>query len=200
MYRPLLSPRPLVSVLIGSGTIPVLLLAGSLALNVSLGWQVQRLKSMTTVRSAPPPVVTGKVIPELGVKDLDGHKVTLNWASDPRPTVLYIFTPQCHWCQRNLANLKALVSLRGTAYHFVALSITEDGVKTYVAEAGLRVPVYQTADVKPIRDVGLVGTPYMVLVSSTGTVVKAWRGAFIGRIQKDVEGVFNVQLPGLTAE
>jgi len=183
------------------------LLGVSLTGNVLLGYGVFRLSmrldsGAAQARSQEPqgPAV-GTRLPALDVQTVEGARVSLAFDSDPRPTVIYVFTPECSWCARNLENVKALMATGQQSYRFVGLSLNPDvpGVTRYVKDAGLEFPVY----LNPSRDVrlayGLGGTPSTLVVSTEGVLLKSWLGAYTAESQREVQDYFHVRLPGLVA-
>lgn len=172
------------------------LLAVSLGVNVWL-WHSVRA---TRLRSGNTPASIGRRVPPLTAKALAGHDVTLDFSSRPRPTVLYVFSPSCGWCNRNANNLRALVEQRGNDYEFVGVSLNDKGtedVQRYVAETGISFPVYARPSADTVRSYALSGTPQTIVVSRDGTVLKNWPGAYIQPIQKEVEDYFGLRLPGV---
>jgi hypothetical protein len=173
----------------------LVLLAASLCLNVDLGWQLRRQGESATI--APPP--TGITVPSISVQDLLGRRYTIPLQGAQQSTVLYFFRPGCGWCDRNFENIKTLASLRGVTYRFVALSITEVGVKEYIRSHPLNFDVYTAVSADFRQQFGIRGTPQTIVVSTGGQVVKNWEGAFSGNLRREVEAYFDVRLPGLTA-
>jgi hypothetical protein len=131
------------------------------------------------------------------VKEVDGAAAFVNWASDARPTFVYIFSPSCIWCQRNLQNIKALSGTQGSAYRFIGLSLSSNGLKKYVEENELKFPVYTSASDANGREIKLHATPQTLIVSPNGRVDEAWLGAYTGRMQGEIERKLGVHLPGL---
>lgn len=180
------------------GTLALLLvLAASLSLNVVLGLRLSQAVPMAQAGRIP----EGARIRELPVRDAAGVASTLSF-TDPRPTVLYIFSPVCKWCARNEANIAALVKRIGARYRFIAVSTTDNAFREYVAKANVEIPFFvvdgvplsQSADLAFLN--GLGTTPQMLLISG-GKVEKAWVGAFSETVQVQVERFFDVSLPGL---
>lgn len=42
------------------------------------------------------------------------------------------------------------------------------------------------------------GTPQTLVVSADGHVIKNWTGAYSGSLKTEIEGFFQIELPGLT--
>jgi hypothetical protein len=169
------------------------LLAASLATNV---W-IFRARDQRKSRSAPL-LVEGTALPPLrGTALADGADATIAFAAD-RPTAIYVFTPQCIWCARNLASIKALARERGAEYRFVGLSLHEEELQEYVARNPLGFPVYSQLSLEIRRAYRLGVTPALIVVSTEGRVLRTWRGAFSGRQASEIESYFRVRLPAIT--
>jgi hypothetical protein len=174
------------------------LLVGSMGLNLFLGWQVRSLRA----HSLPPvkPSVVGASVLSLQVSDLEGKPFSLNFSSQPKPTVLYVLNPKCHWCARNMDNIKALAHFSKDRYRFVGLSLGESALKEYAKSHDLGFSIYAISSYGIAPQLDLGGTPEIVVVSKDGKVVKAWLGALAGSDLSEVEAYFAVSLPGLTSE
>ncbi len=116
--------------------------------------------------------------------------------SGDRPTVVYVFTPSCLWCARNMANVQVLVEAVETSHRVIALSLAPD-VGDYVRQHGLTVPVYIEPDLEAMEGLGLGPTPHTIVLSADGKVERTWLGAYSGKIAEEVQSYFGVTLPGL---
>ena len=166
------------------------LLALSLSLNVYLAWQ-------TRYHSAQARQIlgVGAKVPSLAAEQLGGARVVLEWALDGRPTVMYVFTPSCVWCKRNLEGVKVLSKARESSYRFIGVSLSSVGLKEYVEENNLMFPVYTNLDSQTVRRFKLIVTPETLVISRDGKIQKAWPGAYGGTVQKEIEAMFGVHLP-----
>jgi AhpC/TSA family len=135
----------------------------------------------------------------LAVADLSGRKVNLSWASDKRPTLVYVFTPSCPWCKRNLPNITALSAARQSDYRFIGLSLSTSGLQEYVAANHIAFPVYSYPFANEQKLFSVGGTPATLLVSPDGSLRQLWLGAYSGDTQKKVEEVFRLKLPGIVS-
>lgn len=168
----------------------------SVALNVALArdiWVVKR----PIVRKIDGP--TGMVMGPVLASDLAGHPVTLNFAGSGESTVIYVFSPECHWCARNLANIRALASARDTSYKFLGLSVQDTALQGYARAARYGFPLYSIASLDELKSAAVRGTPSTIVISPQGRVVKNWVGAYMQSRQQEVESYFGVHLPGLLA-
>jgi hypothetical protein len=181
----------------GATLVLILVLTGSLALNVRLGWKLNRLESSLDGSSHVSKLVLGATIPPLAAVDLEGRHTSIAYAGYP-PTVLYVFVPPCEWCARNQANIQALARARGKTYRFIGLSLSEEHLKEYVARSGVEFPVFSRLDPETISALGLGSTPQTLVISPEGKLLGNWTGAYGGALRADVQKYFGIELPGLT--
>jgi peroxiredoxin len=175
-----------------------LMLGVSLVTNLLLAYRVKTLgDSLAELTSPPPGLQVGATVSPIKAHALDGQPDVISYGEADRPVVLYVFTPQCSWCARNLANLKALLAHEQGAYRFVGLSLTDKEVKEYASKNGLNFPVYFNPTEEAMREYKLGGTPQTIVISREGKVLKNWVGAYTGQQQTEVEQFFQLSLPGL---
>jgi peroxiredoxin len=172
------------------------ILAASVTLNVLLAYRLSQFnRRFDAVRVEP--LKSGTTVPPPRVQDLQGESRALNYAEVSAPTVLYILTPSCSWCARNMDNFKQLVTQRGTEYRFIAVSLSKEDLPEYITSHKLTIPVYVTPSIEMQKAYRLGGTPQTIVVSREGRVVKDWEGAYVGEQKTEVEAFFHVSLPGL---
>lgn len=174
----------------------VLVAAVLLALSVTVNvMQAQRIRTLVTVE--PTDTLIGRSGGTIEGFTLDGSAVTLE--REPGvPVVLYYFSSSCAWCGRNWENVEALVKASEGRYRVIALS-SERNLKAFVSRHGLTVDVIEGISDASMARYQFSGTPHTVVVDATGTIAHSWRGAFGARIERQVEELFGVALPGLTA-
>jgi peroxiredoxin len=179
------------------------LLAVSLGQNLVLSLGILRLSTakaaLTTAEAEPAGPKTGVKVPALDAQRLNGSRENVEFASDKRPTLLYIFTPSCSWCAKNLNNLKAIADAAARSHRVLALSL-DPNVDEYIRKTGLTIPIYVNPSEKMFRPYGLGPTPLTVVVGTDGKIIKSWVGAYSGAIKTDVEAYFSVKLPGLVGQ
>ena len=174
-----------------------LLLGASLGLNLLLARRVRQFETRIDGKLFHEQLQIGALVPPIIAKDLDGRSATITYTGNTRPTVLYIFTPQCGWCARNSDNFKALLQVRDQDNRFIALSLSEIGLQEYVRDKQLTVPVFAGLSSEMISAYKLGGTPQTLVISREGRVVKNWQGAWIGKQKSDIDDFFHVTLPGI---
>lgn len=170
--------------------VAAVLLALSVTVNVM---QAQHIRTLVAVE--PTDVLVGRDSGLIEGFTLDGTAVTLEPGRDA-PTVLYYFRSSCAWCERNWDNVEALAQAAEGRYRVVAISAERD-LKTMAAQRGLTVDIIEGISTASMARYRFSGTPHTVVVDAAGTVAHSWRGAFGSRIQRQVEDVFGVALPGV---
>jgi peroxiredoxin len=180
-----------------SFVILVVLVVCSLGVNLLLTRKVSRLKAYIPLMKSEGQLVKGDRVPSFTAKDPQGQPAVLDYGGTNLPTVVFVITPTCGWCTKNMENIKTLAEKAGNRYRFVAFSLSPDKLADYVAKHHLQIPVYTDLPLVPIRNYKLGGTPETFVVSPEGEVLKVWSGAFADELQDDVESYFGVTLPGL---
>jgi cytochrome c biogenesis protein CcmG/thiol:disulfide interchange protein DsbE len=174
------------------------LLLCSVAINVMLAWRVGQLKNAITHMKSEGRLAEGTSLPSIAAIGLDNTPVTITYSENGLPTVLYVFTPGCSWCLRNLPNIKALAEHGRNEYRFIGLSLSEDNLREYVAHQNFNFPIYSGISHEAVKAYRLSGTPQTIILSPEGRVLKTWSGAYIEDVQKEVEAYFQVHLPGIS--
>ena len=98
-------------------------------------------------------------LPPLEVSDLAGVRSTLLYSIVSKPTLLYVFRPDCVWCQRNAGALKALTDRVSGRFRVIGISLSEDGLREFVASHGMEFPVYSGLSRSAIDAYQLGATP-----------------------------------------
>ena len=179
----------------------LVLLLGSMFLNLILGWQLRILRLHGSAQiSQAVAVAPGTSLTSLRVSDLNGEPSNIEFASQPRPSVLYVLNPHCHWCASNANNIRTLGRRASVAYRFVGISLDDGGLTEYAKLQDLSFPVYSISSYGVAPQLGLGGTPEMIVLSGEGKVLRAWLGTLTGGQLKEVEAYFAVSLPGPTRE
>jgi peroxiredoxin len=169
----------------------------SVALNVALATKLRNLNYAQAGRVAEYRLKIGTTVPLLTARRLDGQQEVISYEGTNQPTVLYIFTPPCSWCARNVDNFKRLVDKESHEYRFIGLSLSEGGLAEYVAKNELKLPVYSGLSPETLKTYKLGSTPQTIVISPEGKVLQNWTGAYVGDQKSQVEAFFHVTLPGL---
>jgi len=169
------------------------LLGLSLCLNVVLGWRIHAIRNAGPTSSAP----TGMLLSPFMAVDLGGAPHVISFAGESKPTVLYVLNPGCHWCARNLANIKTLATQRSSDFTFIGISLKDPDLKQYATAINLQFPIYFITDYNIIPALQLGGTPQTIVIGTDGRVWKNWIGAFGGETANEISAYFKIALPGL---
>lgn len=171
----------------------VIVLSVSLALNVVLGLQLRTTqRQMAAVRRAG--IVVGRRLPPVEVLTLKGSIHLLSFTS-PRPTVLYVFSPTCPYCEHDCHNLVALAR-QLPHYSFIGLSTHSNELGAFLARCNLPFPVF-TATSSQLADAGdLAATPQTVVVGEDGRVQRVWVGMLVGNRRTEAEVFFRTKIVG----
>lgn len=173
------------------------LLVCSLAINLLLARRVSSLRKTIGALRSESRLALGDTLPSIVAKDPHGRPAVLDYSETQLPTVVFIITPDCGWCTKNIMNMRALVQNAGNRYRFVGLSLSSNKLSDYVQQNKLEFPIYTDLPILTMRDYKLGGTPETIVVSPQGQVTRIWSGAFAEELQKEVENYFSVKLPGL---
>lgn len=176
-----------------------LILGLSLAANLALAYRIRKGNQPGTAAkfSALP---AGTTVSPIKAQDVNGREVTISPQDSSQPVVIYVFTPQCIWCLRNLANLNKILAEKHEAYRFVGLSLTDKDLKQYLIDKKIDIPVFMNPAEQSRSQYRLGPTPQTIVLSSDGRVIQNWVGAYAGTQQAEVEKFFGVNLPGLTVD
>lgn len=184
------------------GIVPLtVILMASVALNVALAHRIRgfmHAQEAQITKISDQQLKIGAVVPPFTVKRADRSDepaVTIRYDESNRPTVLYVFTPQCGWCKKNLESLKALIAKKDREYRFIGVSLTSEGVTQYALEQKLGIPIYHGITKEAEQIYKIIGTPQTIVVSPNGIVLREWSGAYMGLQKAEVEQFFSVRLP-----
>lgn len=170
------------------------LLTASTILNVLLAQKINNLTNTLDEIKAESRLNEGEVVPLFEAKDLFGKSIVLNFSESTQPTVLYVFTPQCHWCSENLENIKALTKEIRGKYRLVGLSLNKDGLDEYLQKTKLDFPVYTDVSSNTKSAYKFGGTPQTLVISSEGKVIKNWIGVYTDDVGAEIADYFKITL------
>ena len=175
----------------------LVLLFISLGLNLYLGWRVKRDKIAPTAAQVTQRLSAGVEIQQVRATTLDGKQETISFAGSQKPTVFYVLSPSCVWCERNNENINAIAKEKADNFRFIGLSLANQNLSGYLQSHRFTFPVYANVAPESIAMLGLGVTPQTIIVGPDGRVIKNWVGAYSSSIQPQVEEFFGVRLPGL---
>lgn len=173
------------------------LLCLSVLVNVFLARQLE-----TSRKSLEGPAVleVGSNVPPITGRLVSGVESKLQYNDTNLPTVLYVFTPQCGWCKKNVNNLKEMIKGSGSRYRVVGISLTTEDLKDYVSKNELNFPVLSDLNDATVKTYKLYGTPTTIVVSPASKVLKVWSGVYRERNLQEINRFLGVQLPGCCSE
>lgn len=177
---------------ISSDTVLMALLVISVVFNCVL---VYRPNVVSGSSRRPPMWAVGTVAPPVMVDDAQGQRVWLDWDTQKKPTVLYLFSPDCGWCDRNAPGARMLIMLRGDKYDVTAIALMGPSGWGKKPPADLGVRPYSISSTVRKAGYALGGTPQTVVIGQRGKILANWMGAYNAAIQKDIERVLGVQVP-----
>jgi peroxiredoxin len=175
------------------------LLIVSVVINISLARKTKRLQASLDTIASGKRILLGTAVPPLQATNMSGESVNVSYADSERPTVIYVFSASCGWCEKNLENIKFLATSLKGSYRFVGLSIDRDRVQLeeYMTKTNLPFPVYHSPPTATWTDYRLGATPMTIVVSPEGKVIEDWSGAYAEPTREEVESFFKIKLPGI---
>lgn len=182
--------------------VTTVLLCGSVVINVELAERLRRANFRQEISELDRKLSPGDMVLDIEAREMNGTPTIYFYADseDERPTILYVFSPTCGWCTKNLANLQALSESTSNDYRFVAISISDKGLEEYTAAQKWRFPILRNPTVATFLSHKFGPTPQTIIVSKDRRIVKNWLGAYSSDIKADIENFFNTKLPGVTNE
>jgi peroxiredoxin len=139
----------------------------------------------------------GTAVPPLVGEDASGTILRVTYETG-LPTLLYIFSPTCGWCERNINNVKALGQQLSRSHRVLGVTISPVPLESRLKESrSLGFPVLFEISPETVEAYKLGGTPQTLLISSQGVVLENWKGAYTSGLKRRLEAHFGVSLPGL---
>ena len=172
-----------------------LLLIASLGVNLALSHHLSKANTALTMSAGGRPLNIGEVLPPIVGLDLKGGPQRISFDNN-KPTVVYVFTPSCKWCARNIDNVNTLVTAVKDRFKIVGVSLSETALLEYVRDNRFDFDTV-TASGDMRRAWGLSATPQLIVIAPGGRLIREWKGAPAGKVQADIESFFGIRLPGL---
>jgi peroxiredoxin len=170
----------------------------SVALNVVLTVRAGQQRALIDeIRTQYKPLL-GQTVPAFTARDAAGVETAIAYGGD-LPTVLYVFSPGCGACTKNAEAIGALAAGASSHYRFVGVSLDRRGLAAYLADHPLPFPVVTDLDPSTVSAYRFGGTPQTIVVSTSGTVLDTWLGAFQADQKTQIERFFGVSLPEVAA-
>jgi peroxiredoxin len=184
-----------------SGLLSMILVA-SVALNVLLARKAATLKDALSQVNASGLLKEGEQVPDIEALADNGSRQIVHFNDVGVPTVLYVFTPQCGWCKKNLPNLHTLIDHANDkiagGYRVLGIALNHEGLAAYLKDENLTFPVYTDVSA-PVRNAyHMGGTPTTIVVSPDRKVMKVWIGAYQEETQREIEAYLHLKMPGIS--
>ena len=173
------------------------LLTCSVILNLFLARTTNSLRSALLNVKAEDSLLVGTSLPPIAAKGLDGRPATISYGPDELPAILYVFTPTCGWCTKNIQNIKALAERTKGRYRVIGLSLSSNNLQEYVTKSDFTFPVYSDLSPGVAIKYRMGGTPQTIVISNEGKLIKEWKGAYLGNTKQQIETQFGLELPGI---
>jgi peroxiredoxin len=183
---------------VASSSVLVVLLASSAALNVTLAQRLRTTNATVATLKNEGRVQIGADIPPITGKALDGTPIRMSYQDSNVPTILYVFTPSCSWCLRNVENIRQLTSQVTGRYRVIGLSLSREKLAEYVEQHQFPFPIVTDLSEETLTGLKAGGTPQTFVVGRDGKLIQSWRGAFQQALEEAIERELQVALPGLT--
>jgi hypothetical protein len=174
-----------------------LALVTSIAANTWLARDDIRLRSMLAGLAARHILSVGSVVEALALATQDGRHVTVNCGDVGGPTVLYVLSPTCKWCEKNAASVNSLSAKLSRPARLVAISLAGRGTPVAFPAWPTPSPAYAGDSDEIGRQLRIRSTPTTIVLSNRGVVLAVWEGAYAGRVKSDIEKYFGVALPDI---
>ena len=137
--------------------------------------------------------LVGSHLDRLAGVDIYGRQFVLDTVSARgKGTVVYLFSPTCHWCQFNESNFNRLVKAAGSEYSILAVSASGTDLLRFAKARGWDFPVLQTLDSKTSEVLGAQPTPTTIVIGPNGIVESIWEGAYTGSVGESVGKAFGI--------
>ena len=164
------------------------------AMNIILSLECAHLRETVRDTQSRRSVPNAKVL-SFTARSIDGSTRSFTFPRE-KMLILYAFSPTCVWSHRNYPNAVSLSKKLGTQADFVAVSLIDNQtlLETYVVEH--RCPFSVLFGVTPTlkKDLRMGITPQLLVLSSTGELLKVWSGTFVDKNREEIEAFLHVKI------
>jgi peroxiredoxin len=175
-------------------TLSTRLLIALLLVSAGLNFALGRIVVNSRVRHTSPAVAKGATMPALRVNDLEGRPVTIPYLDVSTPTIVYLFSPHCVFCKKNV---KAMASLQGQlsgSYRFIGVSLAKEDLKQFIKESDLHFPIYTDLDPAIATAYKAGATPQTFVIGRDGRLQSMWTGYYSDAVKQEIESFFRVRI------
>ena len=175
----------------------VVLILAAVVANV-LWWRVVAARTPSARALAEEQSLVGSEAKPIVGRMASGAWTTLDFRSTKTNAILYVVSPECVWCDRNMENARALAAAVEHRYKMVGIVTSNVDASKYARDHGLDFEFVSQISADTKSSYHMAGTPQTIVIRD-GRVVANWVGAYAQSRQKEVERFLNVSLPGLIA-
>jgi hypothetical protein len=154
--------------------------------NVLLARRIAQMRKIDDQLNASNKLEPGSAVPPLIGYDVAGNKLTYDYGTDPRDTVLLVFSPGCHACDENWPNWTRLIKgLNSQSTRLVIANVASGLPVTseYIARHEIGgVPLIAEVSPESMQAYRMIYTPQTILVGRDGKVRKVQTGAFSDKV------------------
>jgi hypothetical protein len=179
--------------------LPVAVLLAALAVTLLLvdiallarNRSLQALARAYYLFSGPP---IGKTMSALSGTDPAGKRVVVRYGADPRKTLLFVFSPDCHVCDFNWPAWQRLIkAVRAGPTRMVFVNLSPELTSFYICDHAIgKYLVVARLDPASVLQYNLRLTPETVLLGSTGKIEHSWVGALDPREVQNIRSSLEV--------
>jgi hypothetical protein len=183
---------------IRSSTVTVLLMLGSVLLNVALATTLYRIgdapaaAQAAAAPAAPVPLHPGEDVGQLTGVTLEGKPFTLRYEGEKRPTLIYSYSKNCRWSRNNLPLVQGLFESAAGRVRFVWVSVDYEPEPPFAAGTNKAEgigPVLGTFAAGTVREFSFGPTPLVTVVAPNGKILGQWLGLWTPDIQNQISSV-----------
>jgi hypothetical protein len=172
----------------------ILDLALTATLLTSAAFNVLQMREINRLR-APDAAPASSVFSGISAHTREGRSARISAGADGKPMLLYVFSSHCGWCVRNSESVAALASAVQARYRLVALSLDANGRQEALGRNSVPFENYARPSPEAVALYDLRATPTTLVVAADGRILRAWRGAYAGRVRTEIQRYFGVALP-----
>lgn len=172
----------------------LVLLVFSLGLNVFLAL---RLNSLGATPREHDRLAIGTVVPSIRAADASGALATIRLDAADRPTVVFIYSPTCQWCEKTWPVFAGIARARQNTHRFLALSVAERG---QFLDAHREVRLLLNPSRETVEQLKLGTVPTTIVFDRRGRVEQVWVGAYAGGTRTSISRYFSLAEEALASE
>lgn len=167
------------------------LLLLSVALNITLSISLHGLRAKAMQEQSLQP---GTHLERLTFADVEGRSMGVTFLGSKRPTIIYVFSPACSWCNKNATNFNRLVGWGAGEYRFLGLCLDRTKLRTTVSGSYRPegIPIGTDPSASEIKRLRLGATPHTILVGTDGRVMRSWVGAYDLALCREIEAELRI--------